>query len=406
MKKTLLILAAIAITMGLKAQCPLSQAVDFTATDCHGTEVHLFDILDSGQSVLIDFFFTSCGPCQQATPKIVESYSAFGCNMYDVFYMEISDRDSDATCQNWTTNYDVEYPTISGVTGGGTICNTYQIGAFPTVILIKPDHSIVIQDLYPIYTTQTVITALEGQGIQQHDCTPPIPPVGDIIDDFTGTDLNGNEINLYNILDGGQAVLINFFLTNDPYSVNPMPFLTESYTAFGCNEHDVFFMGICANGNDSTCQAWAQTNNVAYPIISREGGGNTIAQGIPVGFYPTVMIIRPDHTVSIRDLYPIASTATIVDALESEGWEQHECSNVNVAETDNATITLYPNPANESTTLKGEHLGTVRIYNALGQKVDEFEADGTELLINTANYSNGFYFLKSNDTTLRLIITH
>lgn len=152
------------------AQCPLTTAVDFTATDCHGTEVHLFDILDGGQYVLIDFFFTTCGPCQQATPKVVESYYAFGCNMHDVFYVEISDRDSDAACQNWTNTYGVEYPTIGGQAGGGTICNQYQIGAFPTLILVAPNHDIVIQDLWPINNAQTIITALENHGIQQHDC--------------------------------------------------------------------------------------------------------------------------------------------------------------------------------------------------------------------------------------------
>ena len=55
MKKLVTLLLALALGFGLKAQCPLNQAVDFTATDCHGTEVHLFDILDGGQYVLIDF---------------------------------------------------------------------------------------------------------------------------------------------------------------------------------------------------------------------------------------------------------------------------------------------------------------------------------------------------------------
>ena len=92
MKKVFTLLLALAFGFGLKAQCPLTQAVDFTATDVHGTEVHLFDILDGGQYVLVDFFFVNCGPCQQATPKVVESYYAMGCNQHDVYYIEISMR--------------------------------------------------------------------------------------------------------------------------------------------------------------------------------------------------------------------------------------------------------------------------------------------------------------------------
>ena len=614
MKKLVTLLLALALGFGLKAQCPLNQAVDFTATDCHGTEVHLFDILDGGQYVLIDFFFVNCGPCQQATPKVVESYYAMGCNMHDVFYMEISDRDSDAACQNWCQNYGVEYPTISGPAGGSGICNTYQIGAFPTVILIAPDRQILINDLWPINNTQTVINALEQHGLQQHDCNTPsynpqvsitvdqvletevtatftpnadcasygymmateaeiqewmgiagldlpeylwtygmpgsgvisntfgdltpnteyniyavpadidgnlgevvIEPVtttpgggSDIMPDFTATDIEGNEIHLYDILDAGQAVLINFFLTGDPYSEQPMPDMTEAYRLYGCNAHDVFFMEISPNGNDATCQAWADQFGVKYPTISRDGGGNDIAQAIPVGYYPTIMLIRPDHTFAKRDIYP-PSLEYIIDAMNGEGYEQHECPyeetltfntntvNLNLCEitwitvynntAEDATITsicddlywleftldgqelfschfpleftipqggsvelgilcevvgkravvpdlvtitsnlpdahftvmvddtwsvdeneastmLFPNPANDFVTLSGETLGTVRIYNALGQKVDEFEANGSEIRINTSGYESGVYVVKTGEKMMKFVVKH
>jgi thiol-disulfide isomerase/thioredoxin len=618
MKKVFTLLLALAIGFGLKAQCPLTQAVDFTATDCHGTEVHLFDILDSGQAVLIDFFFTTCGPCQQATPKVVESYYAMGCNMYDVFYMEISDRDGDAACQNWTNTYGVEYPTIGGPAGGGSICNTYQIGAFPTVILIMPNHQIVIQDLWPINNAQTIISALEQHGIQQHDCnavtydpqvtitvdqvletevtatfTPNedcvsyaytmateaeiqewmgiaglelpeylwmygIPGSGtlshnftdlipnteymiyavpadiegnlgevvqvpvtttpgggdDIMPDFTATDINGNTIHLYDILDAGQAVLINFFLYGDEFSEAVMPDMIEAYRLYGCNAHDVFFMEISPNGHDDQCQAWVDQFDVQYPTISRDGGGNDIAQAIPVGYYPTIMLIRPDHTFANRDIYP-PTLEYIINAMNAEGYEQHECpttgelvmsndtvyivnegcyivpgeititnmnfeavqileytsdeftiqchegddpyygndiaglfiapsdslhvyvsaygmgenglyigtmrlitsignyeitivyeENVGVEESHPNHCSLYPNPANDFVTLSGENLGTVRVYNALGQMVGEFEANGSELRINTTRYENGVYFVKTDETTLRFVVKH
>ena len=614
MKKLLTLFLALAIGFGLKAQCPLTQAVDFTATDCHGTEIHLFDILDGGQYVLINFFFANCGPCQQATPKVVESYYAMGCNMHDVFYMEISDRDSDAVCQNWCQNYGVEYPTISGPAGGSTICGTsmYNIPAFPTVILIAPDRSIVINDLWPINNAQTVITALEEYGLQQHDCnasasaqvtisidqiletevtatfTPnedcasyaytiateseiqewmslaglDLPeylwtygiPGSDIIShtfnelvpnteytvyavpadingvlgevaqvpvtttpggsteimpDFTTTDIDGNEIHLYDILDAGQAVLINFFLYGDEFSEAVMPDMIDAYRLYGCNEHDVFFMEISPNGHDDECQIWENHFGVQYPTISRDGGGNDIAQAIPVGFYPTIMLIRPDHTIAVRDIYP-PTLEYIINAMDAEGYEQYECPyeetltfstdtvNLNWGELTWITVynntavdaivtntcdemwwltftldgqemfncnfpmvytipqgesielgiecdivgkstvpdlvtlwsnlpraqfvvmvddtwsvdenevsaTLYPNPANDFVTLSGENLGTVRIYNALGQKVDEFEANGNELRINTTGYEGGIYFVKTDETTLRFVVRH
>ena len=508
MKKLFTLILALAIGFGLKAQCPLTQAVDFTATDVHGTEVHLFDILDGGQYVLIDFFFTTCGPCQLATPKIVESYYAMGCNMHDVFYMEIATGDSDAACLNWVNTYGVEYPTISGVGGGTTICSTYQIGAYPTVILIAPNHQIIIQDLWPINNAQTIITALENQGLEQHDCngatydpqvtitvdqvfenevtatftpndncasynymlatesemqqwmsmtglelpeylhTYGIPGEetlshtftelepetdyviyavpsdmdgnlgevaqesvtttngggGEIMPDFIATDIEGNEIHLYDILDVGQAVLINFFLTGDEFSSDAWGAMTEAYHLYGCNEHDVFFMGITPNADNNECQAWVlNIGGAEWPVISREGGGNDIAQAIPVALYPTFMLIRPDHTFANRDIYP-PTLEYIIDAMSAEGYEQYDC-NDNVGENNNV-ITLYPNPANESVILVGENLGTVRIYNTLGQKMDEFEANGHEFRINTMGYENGIYFVKTDEITLRFVVNH
>lgn len=508
MKKLFTLILALAFGFGLKAQCPLTQAVDFTATDVHGTEVHLFDILDGGQYVLIDFFFTTCGPCQQATPKVVESYYAMGCNMHDVFYMEIATGDSEAACLNWVNTYGVEYPTISGEAGGTAICNQYQIPAYPTLILIAPDRSIVIQDLWPISNAQTVITALEQHGLEQHDCntpsydpqvsitidqiqgtevtatftpnedcasygymmateaeiqewmgiaglalpeylwtygipgsgemsntftdltpdteyviyavpadidgnlgevvqvpvtTTPSGPTYDIIPDFTGTDIDGNEIHLYDILDAGQHVLIHFFLVDDTYDF--MPYMTESYHFFGCNTGDVFYMEVTPNGGNDAARAWAERYGVEYPTISRDGGANSFVQSIPVGFYPTVMLVNPSHEIVLPDIYPIIGTQTVIDALMGEGIEQHDCPGVGVDENE-TSATLFPNPANDFVTIKGESLGTVRVYNTLGQKMDEFEANGSELRINTTGYANGLYVVKAGEQTLRFVVKH
>ena len=50
MKKLITFILALAFGFGLKAQCPYSEAIDFTATDIHGTEVHLFDILEKSST--------------------------------------------------------------------------------------------------------------------------------------------------------------------------------------------------------------------------------------------------------------------------------------------------------------------------------------------------------------------
>jgi len=176
MKRILLLIVLAVFTMnGIKAQTPITEAIDFTATDVHGHTWNLFDLLDSGQYVVIDFFFCTCGPCQIAAPKINESFVYFGCNSGDVNYFAIDTGDDDAACILFDETYGVEYPTISGIEGGGNqICDDYQIPAYPTVILIAPDRTILEQDIWPIPTAQTIIDALESHGLEAHDCPPPV----------------------------------------------------------------------------------------------------------------------------------------------------------------------------------------------------------------------------------------
>lgn len=58
--KRLTLLAAMFITAVFAfSQTPLTTAVDFTETDTEGIERNLFEILDAGQYVAIDFFYTT-----------------------------------------------------------------------------------------------------------------------------------------------------------------------------------------------------------------------------------------------------------------------------------------------------------------------------------------------------------
>lgn len=158
---------------GLRAQqTNLTQAVDFTVTDCHGQTYNLFEILDRGQAVFIDFFFRTCGQCQVISPYITGSYTQMGCNMGDVFYIEISYIDNDAGCQIWADEFGVEFPTVGKDGGGNEVFQLYGIQGCPTLVLIMPDRSIPIQGLLQLYpmSVQDVVNAMQQNGLQTHDC--------------------------------------------------------------------------------------------------------------------------------------------------------------------------------------------------------------------------------------------
>ena len=466
MKKVFTLILALALGFGLKAQTNLTQAVDFTATDVHGNEVHLFDILDGGQYVLIDFFYTTCGYCIQSIPYMVQSYQALGCNMHDVFYMEVDYGDNEQQCLNWVNNYGVEYPTIAGTNGGNSIVSQYHINAFPTVILIAPDRQIVIQDLYPIPNAQTVINQLGAYGIQQHDCNAVSydPQVTLSIDEVTANSITATftpnqDCASYYYLYGSEAQFMEWvsifgqdliaiieeygivetttqtFVFDDiipetEYAVVALPVDPDdnygdySYEIVTTPSSPVIYDETLTFSMDTVVLPWCEVtwitiyNNTAEDATitsicdERDELGFTFdGQEMFSCYFPMEYTIPQGGSVELgieccvtgKGIVPdlVTITSNLPDAhftvMVDDTWSVDE---------NEVSATLYPNPANDFVTLKSENLGTVRVYNALGQKVDEFEANGSELRINTSGYENGVYFVKSDENTLKFVVKH
>ena len=357
MKKLYILLAFLLFGAGLRAQqTNLTEAVDFTVTDCHGQTYNLFEILDRGQAVFIDFFFYSCGQCQVISPYITGSYTQMGCNMHDVFYIEISYIDSDAVCQQWANQYGVEFPTVGRDGGGNEVFDLYGIQGCPTLVLIMPDRSIPIQGLMQLYpmSVQDVVSAMQRNGLQPHDCT--------------GT-LTVNPQTLYIYNDGetyepGLLTISN--MTADDVTVNA--FTADPIFALRCmyNGQDVTEGMSVAAGQSATVEVY-----VDVPV--KESYEGKIYINTSAGDFEANIIYE-----------------TTLDIGEN-----------------NSTLALFPNPANESVTLQGKNLGVISIYNMVGQKVDTFFSNESQMVIPTAKYPNGIYFVKtSSGKTQRMVITH
>ena len=154
MKKFLTLAFALFLSISVSAQTTLTEAVNFKSTAHNGEEIDLFEILDGGQYVLIDFFFSTCVPCKETTPRLIDAYYMLGCNEGDIYFMEVSPSDNNASYSigQWFAQFDIPFPTIHTKTGGVTgdkIEEMYGITAHPTCIIIAPDHKIVNQDYYP-----------------------------------------------------------------------------------------------------------------------------------------------------------------------------------------------------------------------------------------------------------------
>ena len=122
------------------------QPPNFSMTDIHGKEWNMYSELSKGKTVVLDFFFVDCKPCQKLTPVVQSIYESFGSDTGNVVVFGISDRDNNSRVRQFEATYGVTYPSCGIEGGGDTITDLYQLNytflGWPTYAVICPDTTI------------------------------------------------------------------------------------------------------------------------------------------------------------------------------------------------------------------------------------------------------------------------
>ncbi|PCH97571.1 MAG: hypothetical protein COB85_02575, partial [Bacteroidetes bacterium] len=91
-----------------------------------GVSWNLYSLLGNGKTVLLDFFFAACVPCQTYTPEIEQLYQDYGSGSSDLIVLGISDRDDDAVLDSFAIQYNVTYPSGGKQGNGNLITSNYM----------------------------------------------------------------------------------------------------------------------------------------------------------------------------------------------------------------------------------------------------------------------------------------
>lgn len=154
MKNWLVLSAAVLLGFNTRAQlADGSTAPDFTLTDINGTTHHLYDYLDAGKTVIIDFFAAHCPTCwaYHNTHALRDFYTAHGPSgtlSQDAVVLAIEydagnghnelHGISGITQGNWVSG--TPYPIINPEGANRTdILNAYNVVFYPMVYRICPD---------------------------------------------------------------------------------------------------------------------------------------------------------------------------------------------------------------------------------------------------------------------------
>ncbi len=235
MKKIILSIAAFCLFNSAEAQLNVLNVGDvapnFTLTDLDGVVHTKADY--AGKYLIIDMFFTTCGPCQGVSPKVNELYKKYGCNGFDLQVLAVETTTTNAATHAYEASFGGDQAhlttTCSGTEGGGVAFQSaYSAAAFPTIIIIGPDGLIKNKDLWPVSALADLEAGLTAAGatLSAHACDAvieevsftntklyPNPSTGSMSFEYEGNKSETLTMNVVNLV--GQVLYTNEYKSNN-----------------------------------------------------------------------------------------------------------------------------------------------------------------------------------------------
>lgn len=214
---------------------------------------------------------------------------------------------------------------------------------------------------------------------------------GSTAPDFTLTDINGTTHQLYDYLDAGKTVYLDFFAAHCPtcWNYKNTGRMADLYTLYGPGGTDelmVIAIELDANNGSNELygiSGWTQgdwVTSTPYPIINPEGNDRTsIVAAYAANYYPLIYGICPNRSIKVLGT---ATTANLYNYHTTDcaqlGLEENE--EVPFFELQNETVHFVMNGSLTVADLSGRIL------------VDAYTAIAGESL-ELSDYTTGIYIL-------------
>lgn len=127
----------------LEATATSKPAPDFTLPDVNGENISLSDF--HGQTVLLDFWASWCGPCRKLSPDLVQLHDQFKGRNFTILSVSVDDHKD-----RWIKAIEedqLDWTHVSKLDGWGDVSKMYGVMAIPQNFLISPDGNILSKNL-------------------------------------------------------------------------------------------------------------------------------------------------------------------------------------------------------------------------------------------------------------------
>ncbi len=213
--------------------------------------------------------------------------------------------------------------------------------------------------------------------------------------DFTQDDCNGNPHHLFQDLEDGNVVILEFFMTNCGSCVvagNKLESVKADLLASFPNKLKSYAFGFSNSYTSAQVLNWVNTNSfTSYPMTT---GAAQVAYYGGMGMPTVVVLGGTNHDVIAGPYQGLTGTDTTEIGNNSRTYLTTKANVEEIA--NNGMVKIYPNPADKNISVNFEYLG---------KKIDEFTISdltgkvvftksnfsSKELTLNISSFENGIY---------------
>ncbi len=228
------------------------------------------------------------------------------------------------------------------------------------------------------------------------------PAINDTVPDFTVVDIKGKTHHLYNYLEEGKYVCIDFFGTTCDQCIALVPILNQTYHLYGCNQSDLVVLAIDLLHYNGDVEIFEQEYGGTYPAVSgKDGGGEDVYYSWQIQYWPQIVLIHPNKTL-ISNINPLN-----IEAIESVLTNNHimpdscDASSIFNKILNQKNISLFPNPVQDILYIDLRITPKLKLkyalYNSLGKMISSKILNDNSF-IDVSNLNKGIYIIEISNT--------